>query len=324
MPGNAAWMAVLSLAWTGLGAVTVTETFGSAPAARGWLAAGEVALFEWDPAGGRLSANWDSARTNSYFYRPLGTILTRRDDFGLGFDLRLDDIAPGTTAGKPFTFEIAVGFVNLAQALGPRYLRGTGLDSPNLVEFDYFPDSGFGATVSPTMISRTMQFATSFNAPVVLEPGYDYRVEMSYSAGEQTLQTTLTRDGAPYEPIRSVVLGADFGDFRVDAVAVCSYSDAGQDPAWGGSVRAQGWIDNLVVVVPEPPIAGYTGRWVEGAWQAGFTGRPDWVYVLEASSDLAAWTPVASVAPASEGPQTLIDPGPARGFRFYRLRADRP
>jgi len=147
------------------GAVTFQEDFASDPLTRNWWAYGDGSLFRWNATNGVLEVTWDSSRPNSYFALPLDTVVSRADDFSFGFDLRLWDITIGTSPGKPFTFQLAVGLNNLAQATSTNFLRGTGTDSPNLAEFDYFPDSGFGATISPTVISSNIQFATSFNSP---------------------------------------------------------------------------------------------------------------------------------------------------------------
>src|SRR5262245_12144464 len=124
-----------------LGQSTFVEDFSIPPGNDGWRVVGEPRLFQWNLAEQHLDVTWDSSQTNSYFYRPLGTELSKRDDFGFAFDLRLRDIAIGTTPGKPFTFQFAIGLIRLLDASQGGFLRGTGTDSPNLVEFDYFPDS---------------------------------------------------------------------------------------------------------------------------------------------------------------------------------------
>ena len=52
--------------------------------------------------------------------------------------------------------------------------RGTGVNAingaRNALEFDYFPDSGFGATISPTILSSNNQFVTEFAFPLELAP----------------------------------------------------------------------------------------------------------------------------------------------------------
>lgn len=305
------------------GAATFAETFTDDPAPRGWRIFGESALFHWDATNQNLEVTWDSSRTNSYFYRPLGTVLARDDDFGLSFDLRPRDIAVGTTPDKPFTFQIAIGFFRLAQATNAGFWRGAGDSTPNLVEFDYFPDSGFGATISPTLVSSNNEFAYSFNYPFELTPNDLFHVEMRYAASNQTLVTTMTRNGAAFGPIDDAKVGAGFSDFRVDAVSISSYSDVGQDPRFSGSILAHGVVDNLVITTPPPPIAALKGGWSEaGVWQVQFLTRTNWSYALERTADFQSWTTVANIT-GDGGQAALPDPDRHSG-QFYRVRAERP
>src|ERR1041385_6840372 len=118
-------------------AATFQEEFSSEPTSRGWQSHGDGTLFQWNGSNQNLEVTWDSARANSYLAWPLSATLSRADDFSFAFDLRLSDIAVGTTPDKPFTFELAIGLINLGEATGPNFLRGTGTNSPDLVEFDY-------------------------------------------------------------------------------------------------------------------------------------------------------------------------------------------
>src|SRR2546426_7403975 len=149
------------------GAATIEETFASDPATHGWRSNGDASLFHWNSAGGKLAVTWDSSKPNSFFCHPLGTILAKTEDCSLAFDLRLTDIAIGVNSNKQSAFELAVGFINLADAMQTHFLRGVGINPitgpRNLIEFDYFPDSGFGATISPTIVSSNNQFAVGFD-----------------------------------------------------------------------------------------------------------------------------------------------------------------
>jgi hypothetical protein len=314
------------LACAGLApAGSFVEEFDDNPFGRGWRMEGEAQLFHWDASNQNLQVTWDSRQPNSYFYRPLGTVLTRADDFSLSFDLRLEDITVGIDPQKPYTFQIAIGFLSQATATQTNFLRATGMDSPNLVEFDYFPDSGFGATVSPTVISTNHQFATSFNFPLELTTNDLFHVELRYTASNQTLATKMTRNGFAFGPIEDVVLRPDFTDFRVDQLAIMSYSDAGQDPRFAGSVLAHGCVDHIVLRVPDPPLDRVNGGFSLGQWQMSFQTKVDWVYQMERTSDFAAWIPCSAQADGTGAPLMLADtnaPG-ARAW-FYRVRADRP
>lgn len=299
---------------------TYFEEFASDPAVRGWTATGETSLFQWDSVARNLAVTWNSAQPNSYFLLPLRTFLTRDDDFTLEFDLRLQSIAVGTTPGKASTFEIALGFINRAQATGAGFWRGSGVDSPNLVEWDYFPDSGFGATVAAAMISGSHQWATSFNAPVELILDQTYHFRLDYQARTRTLEFAQTVGGQSTR-LEPATIKSGFGDFAVDALAISSYSDVGQDPMYGGSVFARGTVDNVRLELPEPPIRRFTGGPDGATWQAGFTGWLGWRYTLEASSDLSEWNAVSATIDGDGHRQTLVDPHPSPDRSFYRLQA---
>jgi hypothetical protein len=320
-------LAGLGLPTRPLGAAALSENFHDDPALRGWRVAGQAALFRWDAAAANLAVTWDSAQPNSYFYLPFGTFLTKDDDFVLQFDLRLDDLAIGTTPGKPAGFEIAVGFLNLEQATSPSFLRGTGIDSPNLVEWDYFPPyPGFwDATVWATMVPQdrfNFNWAYSSNERT-LEEGKAYRFQLNYTAAARTLDFAMVVDGV-LEPLKKAALSAAFGDFEVDALSVTSYSDAGQDdPIFGSSVLAHGSVDNITLQLPDPPVRRFTGGVAEGVWRGEFTGWTGWNYTLERSADLQNWRAVGASLAGTGRRQALVDPQPAADRGFYRVRAER-
>jgi len=215
----------------------VTEDFTLDPQTRGWKTHGDSGLFAWQKNSGELGVTWDSARSNSFYYLPLGTILSRDDNFSFEFKVRLADVAIGTTPDKPYTFQIAAGFLNLHSATATNFNRASGqnnLNGPeNLVEFDYFPDSGFGATVALSVVSTNNRFAFSHNHPLELTPGDWFHVILSYQATNQSLETTMTKNGQPFglppENQFPALSLAGLPDFRVDSFAISSYSDAGQN-----------------------------------------------------------------------------------------------
>jgi hypothetical protein len=307
----------------------LVEDFSGAPAGRGWAVHGEAALFVWDPAAEALDVTWDSSRPNSYFHHALGTILSRADDFVLSFDLRLSSIMPGATEGKPAAFQIAAGLVDLASAVRPGLLRGTGVDSEagarNVLEFDYFPDGGFGATLSPVIVSSNNQFAAEFAFPVELPLERWVTVVLDYSGSEGVLRSRVLSEGQVLHTIAPVALAPQFSDFRFNTVAICSYSDAGQNPAYPqGSVLAHGTVDNLVVLLPDPAVLDVTGEWGGGGWSVTLQAQPAWEYELERTTDFTGWTLVDRQSSASSGQVTLLDPAPAAEHGFYRVRAVKP
>lgn len=304
--------------------IFLTENFATAPAQRGWQAFGATNLFSWNATNQNLEVTWDSAQGNSLFYRPLGRAMTRTNDFILEFDLRLADVAIGTTIDKPYTFQLAVGLTDLASATNASFLRGTGFNSPNLVEFDYFPDSGYGATVATTIISSNNAWnAGGFTYPMELTPGDVFHVTMRFVAARQTLLTRLTRNNTPFGPIENATLGAGFSDFQVDHMAISSYSDAGQEPSFAGSILAHGAVDNFVFICP-PPVGEVTGGFAGESWQVQFLSHTNWLYRLDRTVDFQMWTEIAGPAAGTGTGLTLSDTNAPGAKAFYRVRATRP
>src|SRR4030095_10066430 len=199
-------------------AAAIAESFASDPALRGWHTFGDGSLFHWNATNQNLEVTWDSSRTNSLFYRSLGTVLAKSDDFSLSFDLRLRDIAIGVNPEKPYTFEIAIGLCQFGSITNEPFFRGAGTrpgGPRNLVEFDYFPDSCFGATIAPTGVATPNAIRFSDNHPLELTPNDLFHVLMSYTASNQLLRTTMTRNGTNFASIYDLSL-AEFPDFRVD------------------------------------------------------------------------------------------------------------
>jgi hypothetical protein len=305
------------------GAATLAEDFSRDPFQNGWKIFGDTNLFRWDSTNQNLEVTWDSSQSNSYFYHSLGTILAKSDDFSLSFDLQLSDIAVGVNPAKPDTFELAVGFINFVSATNTNLERGIGINAThgarNVCEFDYFPDSGYGATISPTLISSNNQFASVFAHPFTIDPAALFHVALNYGASNQTLQTSVTRNGQPFDTT-NVVLGSSFSDFRLDRVAVCSYSDAGAD----GSLLAHGTVDNFVVTVPPTPTQNLAGNLVNGVWQTQFLSQSNWFYTLQRSPDFQSWTNVSSTMPGNATNLFLQDTHPPADEAFYRINAQRP
>lgn len=306
-------------------AASFLEDFSTNPTARGWQVFGDTNLFYWDGTNQNLRVTWDSSQANSYFYHPLGTILTRRDDFSLAFDVRVDDAGIGTDSTLSGSFPLAVALLNLNQATQTTFYRGTGFDSPNLVEWDYYWDAGYGATVWPLMVDSASDFnwnAASDYALYALAPGAWYRVVMAYTATNQTLTTTLTNLADGSGLVITDPASPSLGDFQVATLAISSYSEAGQDPAWGGSVLGHGAVDNFNLRMPPPPVQDFKGGFNGGLWQTQFTSRTNWNYALEGTQDFKTWTAVSPLTAGTGSTVVLQDTNtPAAGARFYRVRA---
>ena len=325
------WLWLACAVPAALWGATLEETFDNDPLRNGWKIYGAGEMFSWNSGLNALEVTWDSSRSNSYFHRPIGTILSRDDDFAFAFTVRFQDLAIGTTAGKPYTFQIAVGLLNLQAATSSNFFRGSGLNNSNgprsIVEFAYFPDSGFGATIAPTVVSTNNRFAFAHHYPLELTPHNTFRVLMTYSATNRTLHTAVTRNGEmfglpPDNQLPPLAFG-DLPDFRVDTFSISSYSDAGQNPPqFSGSILAHGVVDDLLYSGPEPPAMNM--KWLTGNRSLQFTGKPGWTYLLERTTNLSVWTPASSVTVATNDVTTLADTNVVVSTAFYRLRINRP
>lgn len=340
-PGRAilfvVWSAALCVWGAPLRAAVFVEDFTADPMTRGWSRHGEAALFHWNATNQFLEVTWDSSKTNSYFLHPLGTVLAKDDDFTVAFDVRLSDIAIGTTSNKPGTFEIALGLIQLRSATNTNMFRGAGQNltygPKNLVEFNYFPGfSTIAPTLAATMVTTNNRFAYAHSFPLSLTPGDWFRIRMTYTASNQTLRTSATRNGLPFglqpgdylNPVRLADFST-FRDFRVDAFAISSYSDGQQGGPNPGSVLAHGAVDNVEVIMPEVPMANLQGGFSNALWQVEFGARSNWVFTLERSTNLVTWTNVSAWKPGTNGLVSLRETNAAPGAAaVYRVRGERP
>jgi len=291
------------------------EDFSVDPLVSSWVVHGDESLFEWNAEAGVLAVTWDSEKPNSSFYRPLGLVLTEADAFAFTFDIALDEVKVGHLDGQPYTFEVAVGLVDIESAKGDGLSRGTGSDSPNLVEWNYFPDTGFGATVSPAIASGKSQFAAGFTFPAALAAGEKYSVRMEYNPGERTLKTFMLENSKAWKGIQSVKLQDDFSGFAVDAFSISSYTAKGTE----SSLFASGTVDNLAIAVDrsQPRIVG--ARLIDGQWRARTFGFATADYLLERSADLHDWQAVGNGVRSDGFYLRLIDEESLDGGWFYRL-----
>lgn len=317
-----AWLGGLALSAAGAG--TFTEDFSSDPAANGWRVFGDPNLFRWDSTNRNLRVTWDSSQTNSYFYRLLGDILTRDDDFQLGFDLTFSDYASGVTPGKSNSAPAAIGWLNLDQATQTNFLRGTGINSTygpkNLVEFEFFPAfSSFLPTIAQVVVSTNNQWLYNHDNLQELTPGETFRVQMTYAAATHTLTTVVSKRAGQYGPTQTISVPPN-RDFRVATIAICSYSDQNSRD----SILAHGVVDNVTVTGPPSPVRNLSAAFSNGVWQTQFRSRSNWLYTLQRTADFVAWTNVANVTATTETNLILWDPNPPPGEAAYRVRAQRP
>ena len=314
---------------TALGAraqIRRAEQFNSDPLTRGWKVFGDSSLFNWNSQSNALEVTWDSSRSNSYFYRPLGTILTRSNDFSVSFSWYPRSFEIGTTPGKPFAFQMAWGFFNYQTATNDNFLRGTGFNSPNIFEFNHFPDAGgFGATLSTILISTNNDYgygdhieADDFDSNVL------YTVRLQFTSDDQTVRTSMLSNGVPFGIVDDIILGTNFSDFRLDTFSISSYSDEGQDPMWDGSIRANALVDNIVLELPEPPVRNLAISRIGEVVNVSFLSQANWNYVLEHTTNFVAWEPIGSGITSNGGVIQFIDAAPPQERAFYRINATRP
>ena len=294
-------------------AATFTEDFAHDPLQNGWQTFGNTNLFQWDAAAQNLVVTWDSTNQNSYFYHPLGVTLTRADAFSVAFDLQLRD-----AAAFGYGFELAAGLFGLADATNANFSRGGGA-SPNVCEFDYFPDTGFGDSEAATLFDAVGDYAHCYFAydNLTLEPGVTYHIIIRHAAGAAEITGQMFTNGVlftamPYNYATTIT------DFHLDTLAVSSYFDGG----WGDSILAHGVVDNFVVTLPSQPVQNFSGAWQNGQWQTSFLSQTGWHYTLERSLNLTDWAAAASAVSGDGTEKTITDSAPPANQCFYRLRAD--
>jgi hypothetical protein len=298
-------------------ATIITEDFSANPLQNGWQIFGKTNLFQWDSTNQNLAVTWNSTNQNSYFYRPLGTILAIDDDFSLSFDLQLSN---ATAYG--YGFELTIGLLNFSEATNADFSRGGG-NSPNLFEFDYFPADDFGdpssidATLKDTQPGYAGFYFAYDNLP--LNPGVTYHLTLTHTAGSSAISGNVFADGQPYTSLTNIYSGSP-GDFRLDTLSVSSYTDDG----FGDSIFAQGTVDNFVVTLPPPPVQNLTGSFSNEVSQVQFTDRTNWLYTLQRTADFQSWTNVSAATAGNGTNLFLADTHSPTDKAFYRVRAERP
>jgi len=313
----------VSLALAGLAglsfanATVITENFSANPLSDGWQIFGNTNLFRWSATNQNFEVTWDSSQPNSYFYHPLGTILTTNDDFRAEFDLQLSNAAV-----SGYGFELAIGFLNISSATNTDFSRSGG-NSPNLFEFDYYPPDDYGDlfSIDATLKDAQPGYAGFYfaydNKP--LEAGVTYHITLTHAAGSSTIKGQVLADGQAYTSLTNIYNGSP-GDFRLDTFSVSSYTDDG----YGDSIYAQGAVANFVVTVPPPPVQNLTGGFSNTVWQVEFISRSNWLYTLERTGDFQSWTNVSSATTGNGTNLWVQDAYPPAHRAFYRIHAERP
>jgi hypothetical protein len=294
-------------------AASFAEDFATNPFAKGWSQFGNTNLFHWNSTNQNLEVTWDSAQPNSYFYRPLGTILTAQDDFSVAFDITLLDEVNSND------FEICVGLLNTVNAFSPGFFRADGVHASNLVEFAYFPAfSFFQPTFSVVTVSTNGAWLYNHDNLLEMTLGEVFHIEMNYASATRTLTTVITNNGFQYGVTQTITLPANY-DIRSPSISVSSYS---HQKAFG-RILAHGVVDNVAVSTPPPPVEGLSGAFQGSEWQAQFLSRSNWVYTLQRSVNATAWTSLVSTT-AQGGLVLMADTNAQAQHAWYRVQAARP
>jgi hypothetical protein len=317
-------------------AATFSEDFITDPLQGGWQVFGDTNSFQWDATNQNLDVTWSSTNQNSYFYHPLGTTLTRDDDFSIAFDLRLNDIASGVEPGKTGSMELGFGMLNFTNATSADFMRGAYGGAPDVAEFDYYPHGYYTDPYYDSPAATVPAF--------ISDDGYDYapgdlsvydnvlptnqwiHIAFTYTASNHTAVVSLATNGVSVGDLPPLALDgangfANAGDnFSVDTFSVSSYSSAGD---YYDSVLAHGSVGNIVVTLP-PPAQNLAGAFSNGVWQVQFTDHAGWLYTLECTTNFISWAPVSIPTPGNGTNLFLQDSNPPAENAFYRVSAERP
>jgi hypothetical protein len=292
-------------------AATLIENFSADPLQNGWRIFGDTNLFLWNSTSQNLAVTWDSTQPNSYFYFPLGKTLTKSNSFCLQFDLTLAD------ASAVGYFELAIGLCNFADATGTNFSRANGI-SPNLFEFDYFPDGpeSYGPSIDATLVDANSHFYFVFDATQPMADGVTYRILLIHHTGTSTVSGVVTTNGQVFTTLPNIYAGG-VDDFRLDALSINNYTTT--DDPYGDSLLAHGTVNHLAFASPLPVE---TIKTIAGLVE--FASDTNWLYTLEESVDFTNWV---AAAPAVFGNGTnlvLRATNLPSDKSFYRVRAELP
>ena len=305
-------------------AATWSEDFSSDPSTRGWKASGEIQRFTWNAAAGRLDVQWDTLGAHSFFAHPITPAVAPTDAFALSFDLQLNHAEGGVRQNRPGAMQVAVGFLNWTRATSQNYQRGAGKAFETL-EFNWFPEGwipGFGQvdpTLSATAYDEAGHVAAQFTYPYAFPLDRPQRVQITHQPAPHQVVIEILEDGQPSARV-TLPLSDRFGAFQFDAVAVLVWDER---TSFGDSLQATGWIDNLTLITPDPPLGPLSLG--ESQRDIHFLSQRGWSYQLEATSDLGdqnSWQPLGLPISGTGETLTLWDTRKALFSRqYYRVQA---
>ena len=293
----------------------IAEDFVNNPLLNGWKIFGDTNLFNWNPTNQDLEVTWDSTQPNSYFYQPLGTILSQDDAFSLSFDLQLSDVVAFN-----YGMQLAAGLFKFSDATNANFSRGGG-SSPNLFEFDYFPDTGYGDSEDATLKDIQSGYDGFYFAydNLTLQPGVTYQIVLNHAANTNIITGELLTNGVMFTTLPNIYGDPLTNSFYVDTLSISSYTGDG----YGDDILAHGTVKNLVVSFPAPPVTIVSGSLTNGLWQAKFNSRTNWTYTLQRTADFQTWADVSAIT--GNGTNLFLpDTSTPVDKSFYRVKADRP
>jgi hypothetical protein len=308
------WFVSLALASLSVARATIiTENFSANPLQNGWQIFGNTNLFRWNSTNQNLEVTWDSSQPDSFYYRPLGTILAIEDDFSLSFDLQVFD-----AVGYNYSCQMAVDLFHFTDATNANYSHTDGT-LPNVFEFSYFPATDeLSPSIDATLIDTNDDYYFAFDNQA-LNPGVTYSVTITHTTGAPTVTGQVLAGGEPFSSLPFIYSQPIF-DFRLDTLSISCF----QDDGYGDSILAHGAVENIVVILPPPPIQNLTGAFSNGIWRVQFTDRTNWLYTLERTADFQSWANVSAATTGNGSNLFLSDSNPPTNQAFYRVSAQRP
>ena len=286
----------------------IAENFVSNPLANGWKTFGNTNLFHWNSTNQNVEVTWDSAQSNSYFYRPLGTVLAKDDAFTVSFDLQMNDIG-----GQ----QLALGLLNFSEATNAGFSRPTA-NTPDLFEFNYFPEyQDFAAALADMTVSSAHSSDIYFiYDSLPMQTSVTYQITLTHAANSPAISGQVFTNGVLFTAM-PLVYAAPITDFRLDTLSISSYHDA-------SSPLSHGTVNNFIVTLPPSAIQNLNGSFTNSIWQAQFSSRSNWLYTLQRTADLQTWND-ASISTTGNGTNLFLqDTNPPTDKAFYRVRAGRP
>lgn len=304
----------LSILVSNLRAVEFTEHFSANPFANGWQIFGDTNLFQWDSTNHDIAVTWDSSQPNSYFYRPLGLALSSSNSFSFSFDIKLNDAAI-----EGGTFQLAVGLLNYGEATNANFLRGTGYNSTDEVEFDYFMDPYYGNSVAATQIDTNGYIADVYD-DVSFDTNTTYHISVTHFAGDPLISAQVLVSNVVYTYMLNSYVEGGFGDYNVDTIAIMSFNDTG---AYGASILAHGTVGNFSFTSNPTPVGNYALKHELQGYAVQFQSYSNWVYTTERSTDLKNWSAISGASSGTGTVLEFIDTNSPPNQAFYRVHAQR-